>query len=97
MRGEPYEDRVWNGVTAQVLATRIAEIIRAKDGMPVRTVEHVHSPAAGSVSQMVGLLGSASRAIANADDGRLLGGGRTLPVISAQVEEYLRLYPNVGS
>jgi dTDP-4-dehydrorhamnose reductase len=93
LAGQPYVDRVWNGVSASALAVRIVEVIRERDRAPGKGVEHVHSPRATSIRKVVELLKSSSQSQGSADDGRLLGGGRDMPDIDDQLREYLTLYP----
>ena len=92
LAGQPYVDRVWNGVTASALATRVVELIRERDGAPGKGIEHVHSPRATSIRRIVELLESSSPAQGSADDGRLLGGGRDMPGIDGQLREYRRRF-----
>jgi len=93
LAGQPYVDRVWNGVTASALADRIVELIQERDGTPGKGIEHVHSPRSTSIRRIVELLESSSQSQGSADDGRLLGGGQEMPDIDDQLQEYLRRSP----
>jgi dTDP-4-dehydrorhamnose reductase len=93
LAGQPYVERMWNGVTASALAARIVELIRERDGKAAKGIEHVHSPRATSIRRLVKLLESSSQSQGSSDDGRLLGGGRGMPDIDDQLREYLRRPP----
>jgi dTDP-4-dehydrorhamnose reductase len=89
MRGLPYRDRRWNGVTALALARRIREVISRRGGSPQSALEHVHSTDASSFRRLAALLRSTSQSQGPEVPAKLLGGGVEGGLLEDQVNEYL--------
>lgn len=89
-RGEPFQDRAWNGVTVLALAQRISEILTSGSATGSCCLEHLHSSDTVMLSEVAGLLKSRSARLAEPGETRLLGGGVVLSSLAAQIQEYER-------
>lgn len=91
--GEAFADRRWNGVTADVLARRIAAIVRESEGEPESAVEHVHAPSPALLSDVARWIGSKAVVREYKKDARLLGGGVTTnDELETQVRAYVAAF-----
>jgi len=88
LRGEPFWDRDWNGVTTVTLARRVAEVLRIP-GI-ARGLEHLHSSSVTSFANVARLIGSTSQVLGIRSDAKLLGGGLPTPPLELQVAELLK-------
>ncbi len=86
--GQPYYNKKWNGVTALALAERILEIVKIYHGRCIGQLEHLYSAKVCSFSEIAKMIGSRSRCLGAAYDGRLLGGGIQLDPLDAQIKKY---------
>jgi dTDP-4-dehydrorhamnose reductase len=90
LRGMPFKNRRWNGVTALSLARRIGKIIETCGGRSHPTLEHIHSAESVTFENLAHLLKSPSRSEGPWAETKLLGGGVECDGYQDQCGTYLK-------